>query len=215
MNIERAERRFWNRVRLGAPHECWPWGGCKDSAGYGQVHTGGRQQKAHRVAWQLERGEPPPAKIYHSCNNRLCCNPAHLVTEGNLNPETRNCTERIVRGEDHWNSRCSEAAVVQMRHEAAAGATRKELSAKYGIALGTVGLIVTGTLWKSVGGPTLQSNRQAGAAHWKSRLTEDSVREIRKLCAGGMAQCRVAERFGISQGAVSAIKTHKVWTHVV
>jgi hypothetical protein len=58
---------------------CHYWlSGC-DHYGYGIVHKDGRQQKAHRVAWERENGPISPGlTIDHLCRNPSCVNPNHL-----------------------------------------------------------------------------------------------------------------------------------------
>lgn len=71
---------FWSRVRMGQGHECWNWIGAKTGDGFGtlKVHKR-RSSAAHRVAWALaNKQEPGELLVCHSCNNPLCCNPAHL-----------------------------------------------------------------------------------------------------------------------------------------
>lgn len=53
-----------------------------------------------------------------------------------------------------------------------------------------------------------------GAANGLAKLTDDQVREMRRLYAEGAYQRTLAKRFGISQGAVSAIVTRRTWRHV-
>lgn len=51
---------------------------------------------------------------------------------------------------------------------------------------------------------------RAGAANGMAKLTPEQVAEIRKL-KGIITQTKLAERFGISNGTVSAIHTGKRW----
>lgn len=53
-----------------------------------------------------------------------------------------------------------------------------------------------------------------GMAHNMRKLTDDSVREIRRLCSDGFTQTGVGRLFGVSQGQVWAIVTGRNWGHV-
>lgn len=53
-----------------------------------------------------------------------------------------------------------------------------------------------------------------GEAHPRARVTDADVREIRRLVGDQMGQRAVAERFGISQQAVSDIVTRRRWRHI-
>ncbi|WP_158706434.1 MULTISPECIES: HNH endonuclease [Streptomyces] len=79
------EAKFWARVnRSGGPDTCWPWVGGKPGAyghsGAGQAMTG--SAAAHVVAFTLAMGlgqAPNNARVLrHLCDNKPCCNPAHL-----------------------------------------------------------------------------------------------------------------------------------------
>lgn len=69
-------RRFWNYVDDSG--ECWLWTGGK-ATGYGRVYWNGKQDGAHRVAYELLIGPiPDDAELDHLCRNSPCVNPAHL-----------------------------------------------------------------------------------------------------------------------------------------
>lgn len=78
------EATFWESVyRKGrSDTECWPWlRGTRD--GYGMARFDGKQQSAHRVAYQLTHGPIPDGLVVdhvaaRGCRMRACCNPAHL-----------------------------------------------------------------------------------------------------------------------------------------
>ncbi len=68
-----AVAHFWASVSREG--ECWEWKRARSANGYGR--TG--KSYAHRVAYELTHGRIPAGlDVMHSCDNRLCCNPAHL-----------------------------------------------------------------------------------------------------------------------------------------
>lgn len=81
------EIRFWSKVdKTGA---CWLWRGGIGGEGYGYVWWNGRQQRAHRIAYELLVSRIPASltidHLRDLCNNRACVKaiddetgPAHL-----------------------------------------------------------------------------------------------------------------------------------------
>lgn len=60
--------------------DCRIWTRAKRTSGYGVIQFRGRLFPAHRVAYILAHGEVEDwLDICHTCHNKLCINPAHLV----------------------------------------------------------------------------------------------------------------------------------------
>ena len=73
------ESRFWAKVDVGHPLECWEWTASVMGHGYGQTWDGITMRYTHRVAWELTHGHiTDDLTVDHMCYNRRCCNPAHL-----------------------------------------------------------------------------------------------------------------------------------------
>lgn len=80
--------RLWKKIDRRGPDDCWEWKSKSLVKGYGAIGTGGRSGKhvlAHRAVWEEFNGPIPKHDSYHghvimhTCDNRLCCNPSHLV----------------------------------------------------------------------------------------------------------------------------------------
>lgn len=71
--------RFWEKVDVRGPDECWPWLAAVNRYGYGKFQLRGHDRKAHRVAYELVVGFIPDGlTIDHLCRERACCNPSHM-----------------------------------------------------------------------------------------------------------------------------------------
>lgn len=72
--------RFWPKVDIRGEDECWPWKGDFGTQGYGQINVDGKNTGAHRVAYKLATGNGIKGFVvrHYVCDNRACCNPAHL-----------------------------------------------------------------------------------------------------------------------------------------
>jgi len=87
-----VDERLWPNTSGKGFLDCWEWQGGVSHNGYGYIKCDGRQQRTHRVAWELVNGPIPDGlQIDHLCRNRRCCNPAHL--------EPVTCRENLMRGE--------------------------------------------------------------------------------------------------------------------
>jgi hypothetical protein len=81
---------FWRNQKPG-PNGCIEWTGVKNNIGYpfiGFVYAEGTtspsghragMMTAHRLAFMIEHNRLPTKRnVNHTCNNKLCVNPAHL-----------------------------------------------------------------------------------------------------------------------------------------
>lgn len=76
--LEKHVKRFWAKVDIRTPDECWSWTAGKDDKGYGAFKYAGHMHKAHRIALRLSKPIPRHLHALHRCGNPACCNPAHL-----------------------------------------------------------------------------------------------------------------------------------------
>lgn len=76
------EVRLMRRVEV-QDDGCWLWTGATLPNGYGYIGRGGREggaTYAHRVSYEAHVGPIPDGfHVHHSCRNRVCVNPKHLV----------------------------------------------------------------------------------------------------------------------------------------
>lgn len=145
------DERFW--LRVTKTDSCWNWNGVPVD-GYGYFRAGGKRWRAHRYSYFLAHGTIPLLDVLHSCDNRLCVNPAHL-REGTAKD---NAQDKVLR------------------------------------------------------------NRQAklkGEDHGASKLSAESVRQIRRLINEGVKQTVIAEMFHVMPSTITAIKHKRSWGHLI
>jgi hypothetical protein len=56
--------------------------------------------------------------------------------------------------------------------------------------------------------------RCTGSKHGRSKLTEETVVEIRKLYVNGISQQKLATIYNVTQTAISCVCLYKTWRHV-
>ncbi len=78
MISQKIERRFWPKVDVRGPGECWPWMGALTGAGYGVLQINHTTVGAHRIMFRLKHGNPGKLFVCHHCDRPDCVNPAHL-----------------------------------------------------------------------------------------------------------------------------------------
>lgn len=143
--------RFWPKVdRSGGPDACWPWTGVILKSGYGNFKRGRPEGviTAPRMAWTLANGQEIPAGLVvrHACDNRACCNPAHL----SIGTHADNVADKVAKGRQGAKRHLSEEQVRTIKARLAAGHLQKDIARDIGIGESTIGAIKSGRLWKWV-----------------------------------------------------------------
>lgn len=142
--------RFWSLVDKSGG--CWLWMGSMHREGYGQFYAGGKTHRAHRVAYMLTHGDIPAGFcVCHHCDNRPCCNYAHLFA-GTLadNNHDRHGKGRSAQGETHGSRshpdkffKVTPEMIVEIRElPDEYGLSQTDIALRLGISRGTVHKVI-------------------------------------------------------------------------
>ena len=147
--------RFDMRVNV-LPSGCWEWTASTQmkTGGYGQFRTSdGRMVLAHRFAfWRATGKKIDGWTVCHKCDNVLCVNPDHLF----LGTQADNVADMwkkgraspgVSRGEDHGNSKLTEALVHEIRDSAESGPA---IASRLGISTTQVYDVRNRKVWKHI-----------------------------------------------------------------
>ncbi len=146
---DKYTKRFWSKVAIGEPHECWEWTAGKDANSYGRILVRSHNLHAHRVAWRLTFGAIPDGLcVCHHCDNPDCCNPYHLFL-GSMadNMADRDAKGRQARGSRNGNSKFTEEDIPAIRTLLKDGATQADIARMYGVGTPAISDISTGRRW--------------------------------------------------------------------
>lgn len=167
---EAVEDRFWSRVKK--TEGCWTWTGPATSDGYGRLFRGGKTIRAHRLSYEMHKGDIPDGmNVCHRCDNPPCVNPDHLflgTTADNMADKKQKGrgNEPSRSGNNHWMNRKPESVAkgsafgrsdltdsrvlqIKLRY-VAGGITQRALAAEFGISYKNLNLILSGKTWKHV-----------------------------------------------------------------
>lgn len=165
---EKVSKRFWKKVAVGAPDECWPWQAYRNAKGYGQFRVNpppASQAKASRVAWELQHGQaiPPGLFVCHTCDNPPCCNPNHLflgTNRDNMADMARKGraarhaaghlrTAGFVRDLIERQRRLTDEQIAHARRAHAGGESCRSIARRMGVAHTTISRLINGTQWRN------------------------------------------------------------------
>lgn len=182
--------RFWNGIDKSG--ECWLWTGCIKQDGYGQFYLDNklkpRQVTAHRFSWIVANGSVPEGRLVcHTCDTRLCVNPAHLFL-GSVADNNRDAVakRRHAFGSRNGGAKLSESDAVAIRSAFAAGEIQAGIAGRFGVSRHAVQRVCIGETWRCLGEPPPNPKF----------LTADDVSLIMTLSKTGMSHRRIAATVG-------------------
>lgn len=187
------EERFWAKVDVRGPDDCWLWKAFVNPGGYGRFRFNSRQVGAHVVSWILNRGPVPNgAQVLHNCDvrysvgditNRRCVNPAHLK----LGDALQNVSDRHTRGRDARGDRNGARVHPETR--------ARHFGDSNGVRLHPESIC-------------------RGSRHGMAKLSEEDVAALREQAKAGESRPMLCSRFNLSPAQVSRIITGKRWSHI-
>jgi hypothetical protein len=188
--------RLWAKVTQTPT--CWPRSGAQDKDGYTRLHAGGREIRAHRLAWELANGSVVPAGacVLHRCDNPPCVRPDHLF----LGTKGDNNRDRHGKGRDAAGTRNGRSLHPERypRGDAHPARVHPERLAR-----------------GERSGAVLHPEQYRGERNSAAKVTADQVREIRALyAAGGITYKELGARYGLSITPTWMIVTRKSWAHI-
>ncbi len=132
---------LWSKVDVKGEQECWAWKGYVSASGYGRTWINDVAYYAHRVIFdlahpnQIELRAPANKKAHgflmHTCDNRICCNPAHLrvasIKENNLDALQKK-RKKFEIGENHHRSVFTNDEIQQVLEMRESGQTARQIA---------------------------------------------------------------------------------------
>ena len=150
--LERFESKCFPDPNSG----CWIWGGQlgqkhKNSGPYGMFQISQRDYAAHRVSWELYRGEIPDGMyVCHKCDVPYCVNPEHLFL-GTALDNTRDMIQKgrnaCVVGVMNPVSKLTEAQVLEIRARLKKHGDAKRLAKEFGVSSAQITAIKQRRYW--------------------------------------------------------------------
>ena len=163
LHLAQINRFLHNVDYSGLPNSCWLWTGhVQQRTGYGTISINGRELRVHRVAYFLEHGRINDSlMVLHTCDVRLCVNPAHLyqgtATDNNRDKSRRGRVPRMY-GETNGRAKLTRRTVRAIRRMLAdkaggrCGLRQYKIALHFGVSQATVSYLKNGGRWDFLAG---------------------------------------------------------------
>ena len=135
--------------------DCWEWQGQVYRNGYGRFNYKDNRKLAHRVMVMF-CGKPLERKdvVCHTCDNRKCCNPAHLIVadqQYNMQDAWSKGRMHAARGENAGLSKLDNEAVSNIRYLRENGMWCKHINLIYPqVSAKQISIVSRGLQWSHI-----------------------------------------------------------------
>lgn len=130
---------------------CWVWQKSKHRQGYGNVAFKRKCRLAHRVSWEIFKGNlDKDILVCHKCDNPPCINPDHLFLgtdrDNSLDAFAKGRIQRY-KGSDHYYSKLNDENVIAIRNMRKKGKTQEYLSKVFSVNISTIKDVLSRRSW--------------------------------------------------------------------
>lgn len=135
-------KRFWDKVDVCGPDQCWLWKASKTGGRYGafSLERGKKIVNAHKFSWELAYGEVPESMVVrHTCDVPACVNPRHLCI-GSKKDNSRDMVnrKRSAYGEKNGRTNLKIFDIKLISHWLSRGFKRQHIAEAFDICVKTV-----------------------------------------------------------------------------
>lgn len=178
--------RFWTKVAVAGPDDCWIWQAGRDIWGYGTFWLNGTSCHAQRVAYAIASCvEPGDLLVCHDCpggDQPACVNSGHLW----LGTAGENAADRHKKGRDAMGDRSGARLHPECHLRGDDNPSRR-----------------------------YPERLRRGEHCHTAKLTACDVLLIRQLYQqGGMTFAQLGKRFGVDPASISAVVKRRSWAHI-